>query len=155
MANLRLDLRKTLRAIATAAQDANLERLLTGLGVRGESLTPRALHAHAVSSGRRARVRLLGVRVALSGLVGRLGVKSGAMLKDLSRRGNIKVGRTSFRVVPSPEVILRWRVFNAGSRQQEARPVSGMSGEQLDKASAEIAREARDQFVAALRDRRA
>src|SRR5205823_6228040 len=98
MAKLKLDLRPILRAIGAKIQDENAERLLQGEDVRGDELEVAKGPIEAAKG--RKRVRVLGVRVAVKELV-RLGVRTGEMLKDLTRRGNVKVGRTSVKVVPS------------------------------------------------------
>src|SRR5207244_3157904 len=90
MARLRLDLRPILRAIAARIQDENQGRLLQGRGVRDEELAPKK-EGPSEAATTRKRVRLLGVRVKLRELSGKLGVKTGELLKDLVRRGNIKL----------------------------------------------------------------
>lgn len=142
----KLDLRKTLRSIASQVQDDNLERLLRGLKVNGGSIAPRLLEA-AATKGRAARIRLNGVRVSLRDLVGAVGVKSGAMLRDVVRRGNIRMGRASFKIVPSREVLRRWFAFQAGTDHQVSRPTSGVSAERMEESKAEVAAESRRQFV--------
>lgn len=152
MARLKLDLRPALRAIATRVQDENQDRLLQARGVRDDELA--AKKGRASESTSRKRVRILGVRAKVAELAGKLGVKSGALLKDLVRRGNIKLGRTSFRIVPSADVLLRWVVFNKGrGDKQPARRVSGITAQALEDASKEVARTAREQLVAALQAR--
>lgn len=148
MSGPRFDFRKTLREIATRAQDANLDRLLSAQAVRGGEIAPQRPHEVSEAQGRRKRVRVFGVRIALSDLAGRLGVKSGEMLKDLTRRANIKIGRTSFKIIPSPEVALKWRAFVSGSKHQIARPVSGLSSAQISEATALLAQDARNQTTA-------
>ena len=151
MARLRLDLRPVLRAIAARLQDENADRLLRSVGVRDEELAPQKAPPEAVTG--RKRIRVFGVRVALKELT-RLGVKTGEMLKDLTRRGNVKVGRLGFKIKPSPETRIRWVVFNKGREdRQPARPVGGASAQALVTASTELARAAREQLVIALRDR--
>jgi hypothetical protein len=152
MARLKLDLRRVLRAIAVRIQDANADRLLQERGVHDEELVPKRVQANE-PVGRR-RVRILGVRVKLADLAGKLGVRTGELLKDLTRRGNIKLGRLSFRIVPSAETRLRWVVFNKGrGEKQPPRPVGGITAEEMEKVSAEIASTAREQLVLALRAR--
>lgn len=151
MPRLNLDFRKILRAIANKAQDANVERLLTGSTVSGGTVAAREQGARPTSS--RARVRILGVRVKLAELVGKVGIATGAMLRDLTRRGNVKLGRLSFRIVPSAAQLLKWRVFNSGRKGQEPRPVSGMSDALIREAKDGIAREGREQLVAHLNRR--
>ena len=151
MARLRLDLRPALRALAAKIQDENADRLLRGQGVREEELAPPKEPPQAPTG--RKRVRVLGVRVAAKELV-RLGVKTGEMLKDLTRRGNIKLGRLSFKIVPSAKTRLRWVVFNKGREEkQPPRPVGGITAQALETAKAEIARTAREQLVLAMRAR--
>jgi hypothetical protein len=154
MAKLQIDLRPVLRAIAARIQDENQDRLLQARGVRDEELAPKK--EAASTSSTRKRVRILGVRVKLAQLSDKLGVKTGDLLKDLVRRGNIKVGRTSFRIVPSAELLVRWVVFNKGraEKKQPPRPAGGITAQALDDdAAALVARAARDQLVAALKDR--
>lgn len=155
MAKLKPDFRKTLRAQAGKVQEDNLRRLLAGETVRGGAVAPRKAQAGR-SKGRARRVRILGLRVSVRELEGRVGVRTSEMLKDVTRKGNVKVGRVSFKIIPSSAQILKWRVFNAGRRgkkPQAARPVSGISTERLEEARAEITRDARRQFVSALRGR--
>jgi hypothetical protein len=123
---------------------------LRGQGVRDEELAPAKAPPQPTGRG---RVRVLGVRVAVKELV-RLGVRTGEMLKDLTRRGNVKVGRLSFKIVPQAKTRLRWCVFNKGrDEKQPARPVGGITAQTMEVASAEVARMAREQFVLALRAR--
>jgi hypothetical protein len=150
---LKLDLRKTLRAIAVDVQDAIVSRLVSGSSVSGEELAPQKEREHAQAIGRRKRVRVLGVRIALAGLAGKVGIKTGELLKGLQRRSNIRIGRVSFKIVPPAEVLARWNVLNKGDARQVARPVGGITGEQLDRAAEELTIAARDQFAASLRDR--
>jgi hypothetical protein len=152
MPKFRVDLRKPLRAIATQVQEANVARLLGGQSVSGGDLAAAKVEPSGGKPGRR-RIRVFGVRHSLADLAGRVGVKSGEMLKDLARRGNQKIKRTGFKIVPSASVWTRFFVFNKGDREQAARPVSGMTGEQLDDAAARVSTEARDQFVRNLKDR--
>jgi hypothetical protein len=147
----KLDVRKTLRAIAIAIQDENAERLLAGIGVRGETLAPLSAEHGEIKS--RKRVRVFGLRVQLRDLH-RLGIKSGDLFKDLTRRSNIKVGRTSFKIVPSGKNLLKWRVFisgrvsvGAGGGDQPARPAGGVSAERLAKATYQLCVESRNQIV--------
>lgn len=150
MARLKLDLRAALRAVAAKVQDENADRLLQGQGVRDEELPPAKEPPEPKGRG---RVRVLGVRVALKELV-RLGVRTGEMLKDLTRRGNIKVGRLSFRIVPKPTTRLHWCVFNKGREgKQPPRPVGGITAQTMEVASASLARAMREQLVIALRAR--
>ena len=151
MARLRLDLRPVLRAIAARLQDENADRLLRGQGVRDEELAPKKTPPEPVT-GRR-RIRVFGIRVALKELT-RLGVQTGEMLKDLTRRGNIKVGRLGVKIKPSPATRVRWVVFNKGREElQPPRPVGGATAQALATASTEIARVTREQLVIALSDR--
>jgi len=164
VARLRLDFRKLLREIANKAQDENLERLLSGRAVDGSDLAERKSPDQAPSKGRASRVRIFGVRVSLRELAGRLGVKTGAMLRDITRRANVKLSRTSFKIVPSPEVRTRWFAFVKGASRnlenanatsiQPARPVSGMTGDLIAEARDQVALEARAQFVNAVNQRR-
>jgi hypothetical protein len=153
MARLKIDLRPILRALAARIQDENQDRLLQARGVRDEELAPKREGPSEPKT--RKRVRILGVRVKLQDLSGKLGVRTGELLKDLVRRGNVKLGRLSFRIVPSSaELVLRWTVFNKGrGDKQPARPVSGITAQALQQASAEVARSAREQLVIALRAR--
>ncbi len=151
MAKLKLDLRPVLRALGARIQDENADRLLGGQDVRGNELEP-AKELAEEAKGRK-RIRVLGIRVAVRELV-RLGVKTGEMLKDLTRRGNVKVGRTSLKIVPSAKTRLRWIVFNKGREgKQPARPVGGIAAARLAEAAAEVARAAREQLVVALSNR--
>lgn len=148
------DFRKTLRAIAVATQDANLDRLLSGRTVGGGTVLPRFDEREVVVKGRARRVRLFGIRVSVKDLSGKVGVKTGAMLNDVTRRGNIKVGRVSFKIIPSPEMRARWFAFQAGTKKQPPRPTSGMTDLQIELASAQIAFEGRNQFVKIANSRR-
>ena len=151
MARLKLDLRPVFRAIAAKLQDENADRLLRSQGVRDEELVPKKAPPERVTG--RKRIRVFGVRVALKELT-RLGVKTGEMLKDLTRRGNIKVGRLGFKIKPSPETRIRWVVFNKGREErQPPRPVGGATARALVMAANELARATREQLVMALRDR--
>ncbi len=151
MARLRLDLRPVFRAIAARLQDENADRLLRSQGVRDEELAPNKTPPESVTG--RKRVRVFGVRVALKELA-RLGVKTGEMLRDLTRRGNIKVGRLGFKIKPSAATRVRWVVFNKGREErQPARPVGGATAQALVMAANEVARATREQLVLALRDR--
>lgn len=151
--SFRPDFRKSLRAAGKTIQDDNADRLLKGESVTGEEIAPDVQKKPA--SGSRKRARVLGVRVPLAQLSSRPGVKSGGMLKDLTRRGNVKVGRTSVKVVPSPEEIVKTRVFNAGRRgKQVPRPFSGISAERLDEIADDVSRDGRDQLVAHLQKER-
>ena len=154
MAKVRFDFRKELRALAARVQDENLARLLTGQTVSGGAVAPHKVPAEPVLKGRAKRVRLHGIRVSLRELAGRIGVRTGAMLKDITRRANAKIGRVSFKIVPSPEVRRRWFAFVAGTKKQVARPVSGIDGPTLSDARDRIARSGRDQIVAAMQRRR-
>jgi len=153
MARLKLDLRPVLRLIASRIQDENQDRLLSEQGVRDEELEPRKERASAQDPGRK-RVRILGVRIKLKSLSEKLGVQTGALLKDLVRRGNIKLGRLGFKIVPSADVRIRWIVFNKGREgKQPPRPVGGATAQTLESAAEEVARAAREQLVQALNDR--
>lgn len=158
MAKFRPDFRKILREIATRAQDENADRLLSGASVDGGSLAPRVDHVAASTKGRSKRIRLFGIRVRVRELTGHVGVKTGEMLRDLTKRSNIKIGRVSFKIVPSPGVRVRMYAFakgvERGNHDQPARPFSGMTGALLEEARARIAQEARDQIAEALNDRR-
>jgi hypothetical protein len=146
----KVDLRKTLRAIGNALQDENVDRLLEGLTIDGASVAPRVTTV-TTPTGRQKRVRIKGVRISLRDLGGRPGIASGAMLKDAGRRANVKVGRVSVKVVPSPAMRARWFAYmkgvNTAQRHQVARPVSGITDARMQEARDEIAREARNQFV--------
>lgn len=148
----KLDLRKLLRAIATQIQDDNLDRLLSGRTVDGGVVAPRVVRS-LVGAGRAKRVRILGIRVSVRDLAGNVGVKTGAALKDVTKRSNIKIGRVSFKIIPSPEVRARWLTFQAGSKHQVPRPTSGVSNERLKEANELLTGEARDQFVRAANSR--
>lgn len=149
---MKLDLRKTLRAIAAKVQDENLDRLLAGRQVSGGSVEPRAVEPEP-AGGRKKRVRILGIRVSLAELTVKVGVRSGDMLKDVTRRSNAKIGRVSFKIVPSPAVRQRWFAFNAGNSRQPPRSISGLTDAQLAAAKDEVAVDARNQFVKALQRR--
>lgn len=146
MGKIKVDLRKQLRAIGNAIQDDNVSRLLSGETVSGGAVEPREA-PEARPKKTRKRVRVHGARVKLEELRGNPGVKSGDMLKDASRRSNVKVGRANVKVVPDPEVRRRWFAFNAGTKHQPARSISGMSDELLKTASEDLARESREQLV--------
>lgn len=148
MPKLKLDLRKELRAIAGAVQEDNARRLLEGSSLGGGSLAARKTQPHAVASKR--RIRVLGERRAIAELAGNVGVASGDMLKDLTRRGNVKVGRVSFKIVPSASVLVRTRVFQSGDKRQTARPFSGMTKARIEAAAQTIAESSRNQLVATL-----
>jgi hypothetical protein len=151
----KLDFRKLLRAIATAIQDENVQRLLAGVGVQGEELEPLKTEHGQITS--RRRIRVFGARVSIRDLH-RLGVKSGDLLKDLTRRSNIKIGRTSFKIIPSAENLLKWRVFIAGrvhagaGGDQPARPAGGVSADRLERATRDLTVAARNQLVALMQD---
>lgn len=147
------DFRKVLRSIATAIQDANLERLLSGITVTGRSVAQRVDRA-VRSTGRAKRVRLHGLRISVRELAGIVGVKTGDMLKDVTRRANQKIGRTGFKIIPSASVIRRWFAFQAGREGQVARPTSGIADSDLAAARDKIATNAREQFVQAANRRR-
>lgn len=149
---MKLDLRKTLRAIATRVQDENQHRLLTGQQVSGAAVVPRAVEPPSVS-GRKKRVRILGIRLSLAEISLKVGVRSGEMLKDATRRSNMKIGRVSFKIIPSAAVRQRWFAFNAGTRRQPPRSISGLTDAQLAAAKDEVAVDARNQFVKALQRR--
>lgn len=152
MAKLKFDFRTTLREIANRIQDANQARLLGGQAIAGGPLAPDRVAAAPTKT--RKRIRLDGIRVKLSELAGRVGVKTGDMLRDCVRRANVKLGRIAFRILPSQGLRLRWFVFNKGAQgRQVARAFSGIPGEVLDDAAAAIARQGRDQLVAAMNDR--
>jgi hypothetical protein len=144
---IKIDLRKALRAIARAFQAANADRLLSGSSVDGGSIADRKTPAAASSSRKRVRI-LGGVRVKLAELAGRVGIASGLMLKDLTRSSNARIGRTSFKIVPSPEVMRRFFAFTAGSKHQTDRPISGVSDTELRDARDQVAEEGRAQIVA-------
>jgi hypothetical protein len=97
-------------------------------------------------------VRLFGSKIAVKNIQ-RLGIKSGDMLKDASRRSNIKLGRTSFKIVPSPAIRARWFAFNAGTKNASARPFSGISDQLLTTAGSLIASAGKAQLVAKLNKR--
>src|SRR4051794_27072106 len=121
MAKFRLDLRPVLRAIATEIQDENVRRLLGGQGVAGETLAPEKQPPAATG---KKRVRVLGVRRSLAELAAVVGIRSGAMLRDLGRRANQKIGRVGFKITPSADVRLRFFAFVNGDKHQVSRPVS-------------------------------
>ena len=146
----KLDLRKTLRAIGQAIQDENVDRLLQGLTVDGGTVAPRVTTV-TTPKGRQKRVRINGIRISVGELQGKPGVRSGDMLKDAGRRANIKVGRVSVKIIPSPAMRARWFAFmkgvNSGDHKQVARPVSGITDARMAAARDELARAAREQFV--------
>lgn len=145
-----LDFRKELRQIANAAQDANVTRLLAGEAVSGGTLEPPKSEAGPSTS--RRRVRIFGSKIAVKNIQ-RLGIKSGDMLKDAGRRSNVKLGRTSFKIVPSPAIRARWFAFNAGTKNAAARPFSGISDQLLTTAGSLIASAGKSQLVARLNKR--
>jgi len=147
----KIDLRKTLRAIAQRIQDANAQRLVSSEAVAGGALEPRRSIPQATTS--RRRLRILGERRALAELAGAVGIATGDMLKDLVRRANIKLGRTGFKITPSSSEILKTRVFTAGDRHQAARPFSGITREQLEQAAGELVQDLRSQVVEDMNDR--
>lgn len=151
MARLRFDFRKLLRSIANRTQDENQARLLASQGVNGEGIAARASEPVAAKSRRRIRLGPEGTRVAVKDLQ-RVGIRSGAMLADLTRRGNVKLGRTSFRIVPSPAVRAKYWAFVKGRRggDQPARPTGGMTDALLADAATQVAAVGRDQIVASL-----
>lgn len=142
---VKVDIRKQLRAVGNAIQDENVSRLLSGETLSGATITPRKAPEKLEKT--RKRVRVHGARVKLEELQSKPGVKSGDMLKDAARRSNVKVGRTNVKVGPSPEVRRRWFAFNAGTKKQPARSISGMSDDLLRKTSEDLAREVREQIV--------
>lgn len=169
----KLDFRKTLRGIATSIQAANQDRLLSGQSLASGPLAPRV--ESTSSSATKKRVRIAGIRVKLAELTGNVGVASGALLKDLTRAGNIKLGRTSFKIVPSPDVLLRMLCFVHGSLNtrissserraglhkapeasirgglhQVPRPFSGIPGAILDQAAAQLAADGNEQMCAGM-----
>lgn len=152
MARLRLDFRKVLRAIANRTQDENQARLLESQGVNGEAISPRAVEPVVGKSRRRIRLGPEGTRVAVKDLQ-RVGIRSGAMLADLTRRSTIRLGRTSFRIVPSPAVRSRYWAWVKGREGQPARPTGGMTDALLADAATQVATVGRDQVVAALQKR--
>jgi len=130
---MKLDFTKTLRQQAEKCQDENRARLLAGNEVDGGAVEP-----DEVQKGSQQ------------------GVNTGALLEDLTRRENIEVDATGFRITPSPEQTLKWIVYNAGRTQhgvQPPRPVSGISKERHEEVATEIARDARDQLVRDLKER--
>lgn len=144
---VRLDFRRTLRAIAARLQDANLVRLLAGSEVGGSSVALRVPEQGERPGVGRKRIRLNGTRHKLADLVGRAGVRTGEMLKDTVRRANIKLGRAGFKVIPSGNVKRRWWAFNAGTEHQVKRPISGITDADHKAAAEEIAAAGREQFV--------
>jgi hypothetical protein len=142
---IKIDLRKQLRAIGTAIQDDNVQRLLSGETVSGGSVEARKTPEEHKKT--RKRVRIHGARVKLEQLQEKPGVKSGDMLKDAQRRANVKVGRTTVKVGPSAEMRRRWFAFNAGTTHQPARSISGVSDSLLRSASEDLVREGRAQIV--------
>ena len=154
MARLRLDFRKVLRAVANRTQDENQARLLASQGVNGEGIAPRAVEPVVGKSRRRIRLGPEGTRVAVKDLQ-RVGIRSGAMLADLTRRGNARIGRVSFKIVPSPAVRAKYWAFVKGRRggDQPARPTGGMTDALLADAATQVATVGRDQVVASLQKR--
>lgn len=146
----KFDFRKQLRWIANEVQDQNATRLLASQAVDGGSIEPRKVEAPATKS--RRRLRVFGARVSIKDL-SRLGVRSGAMLSDLTRRSTIRLGRTSFRIVPSPAVRARYWAFVKGREDQVARPTGGMTDALLGTAADLVAKSGRDQVVASLQKR--
>jgi hypothetical protein len=129
---MNFDFEKTLREQAEKCQDDNRARFLAGETVDGGTVEP----------DKKATEQP--------------GVSTGALLRDLTRRENIRVDAMSFTIAPSPEQAAKWTVYNTGRTQhgvQPARPVSGISTERHEEIAAEIARDARDQFVEDLKER--
>lgn len=149
------DFRKELRATGNAIQDDNARRLISGQTVSGGSVAPRKA-AREKPTGRARRVRVLGARLSTKDLQGSPGVDTGAMLRDMTKRGNVKVGRTSVKITPSPDQILKVRTFIAGNKKtgQPPRPVSGIDDARMKTTTDTIAKSGRDQFVANLNKRR-
>jgi len=130
---MNFDFEKTLREQAEKCQDDNRARLLAGETLDGGSVVPDK-----------------------DGKTEQLGVRTGALLADTTRRENIHADRTSFVVKPSPDQFVKWAVFNQGRTEhgvQPARPISGISKERHEEIAAEIATDARDQLVRELRER--
>ena len=100
--------------------------------------------------GRKAvRIRVRGERISLSPET-KPGVDSGALLRSLVRRANVKVFRVGFQVRPAPGQAGKFWRFNAGSKRndwQPARHFSGLSDQFLADADDVLAIEARDQVV--------
>ena len=130
---MNFDFEKTLREQAEKCQDDNRARFLAGETVDGGTAEPDK-----------------------KGRTEQPGVSTGALLKDITRRENIRVDATSFTIAPSPEQAAKWTVYNAGRAHhgvQPARPVSGISDERHEEIASEIARDARDQFMQDLKER--
>jgi hypothetical protein len=142
----RFDFRTILRGIGARAQDENQDRLLSGTTVNGAPVEPRVDSGGKPTKGKK-RVRVLGVRVNLGQLTKNVGVRTGAMLKDMTKRSNIRVTRTTMKIIPSNAVFKRWMVFNKGDKRQAARPISGMSPALVADASKQIAQAMREQVV--------
>jgi len=130
---MNFDFEKTLRAQAEKCQDENRARFLAQEAVDGGAVAPDE--------------KVRGEQP---------GVSSGELLADLTRRENVQVDSTGFRIVPSPEQAAKWTVYNKGRARhgvQPARPVSGIATERHQEIASEIARDAREQLVRELRER--
>ncbi len=151
MGRVKLDFRRQLQATARRVQDGIVARLIAGQKVTGGPVAP-------TKDGEGRRTTSFGIRVALDA-VRRPGIRTGRMLRELAKRSNVKMKPTGFVIRPSA-ALLRWIVFNAGAKPssrrpggQPARPVGGMSGAEVGKATREVARAGRDQIVKGLRRR--
>lgn len=130
---MNFDFEKTLREQAEMCQDENRERLLAGETIDGGSVVPDK-----------------------DGKTEQLGVRTGALLADVTRRENIRADKTGFVIKPSPDQAVKWTVLNDGRTEhgvQPARPISGISTERHKEIADAIARDARDQLVRELRER--
>jgi len=143
----KFDFRALLRKIGGEALDATIARLLSGTAVRGGIVAPLKVEA---GTAKTIRTRLKGLRFSLQKGRTTPGVETGDMLRQMNRRGNVRVTRTGFRILPPKAIQTKWFVFNVGRRRhgnQPARPVSGLTDAQIRAASEEIARDGREQLV--------
>ena len=130
---MKLDFSKVLREQAEKIQDENVARLLAGQTVAGGGVAPRKDEP-----------------------AGTPGVRTGELLRALSRRDNVRVGPLWLRVTVGRDQLVKWVVFNAGRTRrgtQPARPVSGISEARYAEVATEVARELKAQLVRALRAR--
>ena len=124
---VKFNFRKLFRKIAREVQQENLTRLLAGREITGSPVEPLATRTLATKSTKKTmRLRVLGMRISLGDLLQRPGVRSGKMLKNLTKASNIKVRKNGFKIVPKDsEMVKRWIIYNAGAvRQPGARGAS-------------------------------
>ena len=119
---MKLELRDVFKGIAARAQRANAARLSAGQAVSGGKLPPR-------DEG------------------GVPGVRTGAMASDLTNPANVRVTENGFRIVPGASVRKRLEAFVLGNGRQPPRPFVGVSGELVDEARAQVARETARQIA--------